>query len=137
MKSSFLLKYEPIIVSFSALYCATLNRAEILTIFRSYFEKNDHFVNWFWNLLTFSMRFNEAFKNMSSHFQHPAVVHSALFLKASLNLILILSIYVSRFQGNVSTYFTPNLFIAYGGIQCLRRQEEVGRWSKKDQILST
>ena len=85
------------------------------------------------------MRFNEAFKNMSSHFQHPAVVHSALFLKASLNLILILSIYVSRFQGNVSTYFTPNLFIiAYtGGIQCLRRQEEVGRWSKKDQILST
>ena len=27
--------------------------------------------------------------------------------------------------------------VVYGGIQCLRRQEEVGRWSKKDQILST
>ena len=83
------------------------------------------------------MRFNEAFKNMSSHFQHPAVVHSALFfesfIKSHTN-----TIYVSRFQGNVSTYFTPNLFIAYaGGIQCLRRQEKVGSWSKKDQILST
>ena len=37
IKSTFLLKYEQNIVRISALYCATLNRAEILTIFRSYF----------------------------------------------------------------------------------------------------
>ena len=48
MKSSFLPKYEPNIVRLSALYCATLHyRAEILTIFGSYFGRNDDFINSF------------------------------------------------------------------------------------------
>ena len=42
MKSSFLPKYERKIV-----------KAEILTIFHSYFGRNDDFINSFWNLLTF------------------------------------------------------------------------------------
>ena len=46
LKSSFLPKYEPKIVKHY--------RAEILTIFGSYFGRNDDFINWFWNLLTFS-----------------------------------------------------------------------------------
>ena len=42
MKSSFFPKYEPKIVRLSALY-----RAEILTVFGSYFGKNDDFINSF------------------------------------------------------------------------------------------
>ena len=44
MKSSFLPKYEPKIVRISARYCY---RAEILTIFGSYFERNKDFINSF------------------------------------------------------------------------------------------
>ena len=48
MKSSFLPKYEPNIVRISALNCATLYyRGEILSIFGSYFGRNDDFVNSF------------------------------------------------------------------------------------------
>ena len=53
MKSSFLPKYEPNIWRISALYCVPHYRAEILTIFGSYFGRNDDFINSFWNLLTF------------------------------------------------------------------------------------
>ena len=35
-------------------FLPSLHRAEILTIFRSYFGRNDDFINSFWNLLTFS-----------------------------------------------------------------------------------
>ena len=53
IKSSFLPKYEPNIVR---IYACTVPhyRAEILTIFGSYFRRNDEFINSFWNLLTFS-----------------------------------------------------------------------------------
>ena len=44
IKSSFLPKYEPKILRISSLYCATL-RPEILTIFGSYFGRNDDFIN--------------------------------------------------------------------------------------------
>ena len=44
MKSSFLPKYEPKIVRISALYCATL-QGRNLTIFGSYFGRNDDFIN--------------------------------------------------------------------------------------------
>ena len=40
-----------------ALCCGTVHRAEILTIFCSYFGRNDDCINSFWNLLTFSMHF--------------------------------------------------------------------------------
>ena len=51
-KSSFLPKYEQKnCQDFFPVYC----RAEILTIFRSYFGRNDDFINSFWNLLTFRM----------------------------------------------------------------------------------
>ena len=54
MKSLFLPKYERNIVKISALYCTVPHyRAEILTIFCSYFGRNDDFINSFWNLLTF------------------------------------------------------------------------------------
>ena len=36
-------------------FLPSLNRAEILTIFRSYYGRNDDFLNWFWNCLTFSI----------------------------------------------------------------------------------
>ena len=47
-ESSFLPKYEPIMIRISALsvLCYT-------TIFGSYFGRNDEFINSFWNLLTF------------------------------------------------------------------------------------
>ena len=55
MKSSFLPKYEPNIVRIYALYCATLHyREEFLTIFGSYFGRNDDVINPFWNLMTFN-----------------------------------------------------------------------------------
>ena len=47
MKSSFLPKYEPKIVRISALYSVAQYRAEILTIFGSYFGRNDDFINSF------------------------------------------------------------------------------------------
>ena len=50
MKSSFLPKYEKKIVKISAL----LHKAEILTIFFSYFGRNDEVKNSFRNCLTFS-----------------------------------------------------------------------------------
>ena len=53
MKLSFLPKYEPNIVRIAALYVPH-HRAEILTIFGSYFGRNDDFINSFWNLLTFN-----------------------------------------------------------------------------------
>ena len=56
MKSSFLPKYEQKIVRISALLSVVQYRAEILTIFRSYFGRNDDFINSFWNLLTFSRK---------------------------------------------------------------------------------
>ena len=49
MKSSFLPKYEQKIVKISALCSEAHYRAEILTIFRSYFGRNDDFINSFWN----------------------------------------------------------------------------------------
>ena len=61
MKSTFLPKYEANIVRISTLYCATLNRAEILTIFLSYFGRNDDFINSFWYLLTFMIKFFHSF----------------------------------------------------------------------------
>ena len=36
-------------------FLPSLHRTEILTIFCSYFERNDDFINSFWNCLTFSM----------------------------------------------------------------------------------
>ena len=33
-------------------FLPSLNRAEILTIFRSYYGRNDDFLNWFWNCLS-------------------------------------------------------------------------------------
>ena len=55
IKSSFLPKYEPNIVMISALHCIVPHyRAEILTIFGSYFGRNDDFINSFWNFLTFA-----------------------------------------------------------------------------------
>ena len=51
MKSSFLPKYKQKIVKISAL---TTHRAEILTIFRSYFGKNDDFISSFQNFLAFN-----------------------------------------------------------------------------------
>ena len=54
MKTSFLPKYEPKFVRI--LPCSvTQYRAEILTIFCSYFGRNDDFKNSFWNLVTFSV----------------------------------------------------------------------------------
>ena len=53
MKLSFLPKYEPKIVRISAW---AQYRAEIFTMFGSYFGRNDNFINSFWNLLTFSCR---------------------------------------------------------------------------------
>ena len=47
MKSSFLPKCEQNNVRIYALYCATLYRVEVLTIFCSYFGKNDDFINSF------------------------------------------------------------------------------------------
>ena len=47
MKSSFLPIYEPKIVRISALLSVAQFRAEILTIFRSYFGRNDDFINSF------------------------------------------------------------------------------------------
>ena len=55
------------------LYCATLHyMAEILTIFGSFFGRNDDFINSFWNLLTFSRfewrwktRLKKAFRPLS------------------------------------------------------------------------
>ena len=35
-------------------FLPSLHRAEILTIFRSYFGRNDDFINSFWSLLTFT-----------------------------------------------------------------------------------
>jgi hypothetical protein len=46
MKSSFLPKYEPNIVKISALYLPHY-RVQILTIFVSYFGRNDDFINSF------------------------------------------------------------------------------------------
>ena len=57
MKSSFLPKYERKIVRISALLSMAQYRAEILTIFGSYFGRNDDFKNSFWNLLTFTFAF--------------------------------------------------------------------------------
>ena len=51
MKSSFLPKNKRNIARISALNV----RAEILAIFRSFFGRNDDFINLFWDLLTFSM----------------------------------------------------------------------------------
>ena len=56
MKSSFLPKYEQKIVKISALCSEALYRAEILTIFRSYFGRNNDFINLFWNLMTTIVR---------------------------------------------------------------------------------
>ena len=53
MKSSFLQRYEWKIVRISALCSEAHYRAEIRTIFRSYFGRNDDSMNSFWNLLTF------------------------------------------------------------------------------------
>ena len=56
MMSSFLPKYEPNIVRI--LPCTMPHyRAEILKIFGSYFGSNYDFINSFWNLLTFKMKF--------------------------------------------------------------------------------
>ena len=54
MKPSFLPKYEQKNIRISALTTPSLQVAEILTIFCSYFGRNDGFINSFWNLLTFS-----------------------------------------------------------------------------------
>ena len=48
MKSSFLSKYEQKIVKISAL----TTQGRILKKFRSYFGRNDDFINSFWNCLT-------------------------------------------------------------------------------------
>ena len=54
MKSSFLLKYEQ---NIEFLPCTLPHyRAEIFTIFGSYFGRNDDFIKSFWNLLTFSFQ---------------------------------------------------------------------------------
>ena len=53
MKSSFLPKYERKITRISALCSEAHYRAEILTIFCSYFGRNNDFINSFCNLLTF------------------------------------------------------------------------------------
>jgi hypothetical protein len=47
MKSSLLPKYKPKIVRISALQVVWQYRAEILTIFGSYFGRNDDFINSF------------------------------------------------------------------------------------------
>ena len=52
MKSSFLPKYERKIVRISARLSVAQYRVEILTIFHSYFGRNNKFLNSFWNLLT-------------------------------------------------------------------------------------
>ena len=52
MKSSFLPKNERNIARISALTF----RAEILAIFRSFFGRNDDFINLFWDLLTFRLQ---------------------------------------------------------------------------------
>ena len=39
-------------------FLTSLHRAEILTIFRSYFGRNDDFINSFWNGLTFKYYLN-------------------------------------------------------------------------------
>ena len=66
MNSSFLPKYERNIVRISALYTVPHYRAEILTIFRSYFGRNDDFIISFWNLLTFS--------NKTGHFNRSSFI---------------------------------------------------------------
>ena len=66
MKSSFLPKYEPNIVRISALFYL----AEILTIFGSYFGRNDDFINAFCNLLTFR-------RGRNSHFKRNTIMYTA------------------------------------------------------------
>ena len=57
MKSSFLPKYEPKIVRNCYRACSVAHYSEeILTIFGSYFGRNNDFINSFWNLLTFRIK---------------------------------------------------------------------------------
>ena len=55
MKSKFLPKYEPKIVR-NVSKGVPHYKADILTIFGSYFGRNDRLINSFWNFLTFSDR---------------------------------------------------------------------------------
>ena len=53
-------------------------RAEILTIFRSYFGRNDDFIISFWNLLTFNIKGPMCFWEASILPTQPVLIESML-----------------------------------------------------------
>ena len=65
-------------------FLPSLHRTEILTIFCSYFERNDDFINSFWNWLTFSCYVANVMKS-TSHCGHKVKWQAKVYIPSTIN----------------------------------------------------